>query len=112
MCYDLSKLRKSIRDRIAAAPAISRGAQRRPGGLARAAKLSPERRREIATKASRAAHAGLVIVRRHPLTHLPTCLPLPPGVTPHFDGPYQNAVAVTRDWLLAERKRVRAILAQ
>jgi hypothetical protein len=77
------------------------------GAKARAAALSPERRREIASKAARAA---MVIVRRHPVTHLPTCLLLPEGVTPYFDGPRVNAALVSRTWLARERQRMRAIL--
>ena len=83
------------------------------GGLARAARLSPERRSEIAGNAGRIARANqLVIVRRHPITHAPTCLPLPAGVTPHLDGPYTNAAAVTRAWIRAERRRMLALIAQ
>lgn len=120
-------MRKRIRDRIAAAPATARhirGGGTTPaqcsragkiGGARRAAALSPERRREISALGGRTASANraasMVLVRRHPLTHLPTCLLLPPDVTPHLTGPLTNCAAVTRSWVEAERERIHALLA-
>lgn len=81
------------------------------GGPARAASLSPERRREIASKAAQVRNPR-ILVRIHPSTGLPTCLPLPEDVVPRLHGPLANCAQVTRTWLARERKRIQAILAQ